>query len=158
MNHFSSLYWIRWGFPGGAVVKNPTCQCRKHRRLGFDPWVGKIPWSWKWQPAPGFVPGKFQEEPGGLQFMRLQRVGQDWLTEHIDFVTISLLLFMFCFVWPWGMWYLSSLTRTLTLAPCIGRQCLNRWTAREVPPKFLIIILLLKVCINIVENREKKCY
>ena len=25
----------------------------------FDPWVGKIPWSRKWQPTPVFLPGKF---------------------------------------------------------------------------------------------------
>ena len=28
-------------------------------RRGFDPWVGKIPWSRKWQPAPIFLAGKF---------------------------------------------------------------------------------------------------
>ena len=32
------------GFPGGASGKEPDCQCRRHKRLGFDPWVGKIPW------------------------------------------------------------------------------------------------------------------
>ena len=37
------------GFPGGVVGKKPTCQCR---RLGFDPWVGSIPWRRKWQPNP----------------------------------------------------------------------------------------------------------
>jgi len=26
------------------VLKETTCQCRRHKRLGFDPWVGKIPW------------------------------------------------------------------------------------------------------------------
>ena len=26
---------------------------------GFDPWVGKIPWSRKWQPTPVFMPRKF---------------------------------------------------------------------------------------------------
>ena len=26
------------------LVKEPTCQCRKHKRHGVDPWVGKIPW------------------------------------------------------------------------------------------------------------------
>ena len=31
------------------------CQGRK---CGFDPWVGKIPWRRKWQPAPIFLPGK----------------------------------------------------------------------------------------------------
>ena len=32
----------------------------------FDPWFGKIPWGWKWQPTPVFLPGKSQwtEEPG----------------------------------------------------------------------------------------------
>ena len=27
-------------------------------RLGFDPWVGKIPWRRKWQPTPVFLPGE----------------------------------------------------------------------------------------------------
>ena len=31
------------GFPGGASGKEPTCSCRRHKRLGFDLWVGKIP-------------------------------------------------------------------------------------------------------------------
>ena len=31
------------GFPGGASGKEPTCQCGRHKRQGFDPWVGKIP-------------------------------------------------------------------------------------------------------------------
>ena len=30
------------------------------------PWVGKIPWSRKWQPSPVFLPGESQEEPGCL--------------------------------------------------------------------------------------------
>ena len=32
------------GLPGGTSGKEPTCQCRRHKRCGFDPWVGKIPW------------------------------------------------------------------------------------------------------------------
>ena len=44
------------GFPGGSVVsKEVTCQCRS---LGFDPWIGNIPWRRKWQPSPVFLPGK----------------------------------------------------------------------------------------------------
>ena len=31
-------------------------------RQGFDPWIGKIPWSRRWQSAPIFLPGKFHEE------------------------------------------------------------------------------------------------
>ena len=33
------------GFPGGTSGKEPACQCRRHRRCRFDPWVRKIPWS-----------------------------------------------------------------------------------------------------------------
>ena len=33
------------GFPGGASGKEPPYQCRRCKRLGFDPWVRKIP-SW----------------------------------------------------------------------------------------------------------------
>jgi len=29
------------GFPGGMSCKEFAFQCR---RLGFDPWAGKIPW------------------------------------------------------------------------------------------------------------------
>ena len=32
------------GFPGGASGKQPGCQRRGHKRRGFNPWVGKIPW------------------------------------------------------------------------------------------------------------------
>ena len=28
--------------------KNPTYQCRRHKRLRLHPWIGKIPWSRKW--------------------------------------------------------------------------------------------------------------
>ena len=47
------------GFPGGASGKESTCQRRRCKRCGFDPWVGKIPWSRKWQLTAVFLPGKF---------------------------------------------------------------------------------------------------
>ena len=39
--------------------KESTCQCRRCKRHGFDPWVGKTPLRRKWQPTPVFLPGKF---------------------------------------------------------------------------------------------------
>ena len=45
-----------WDFPGGSDGKSVCLQCK---RLGFDPWVGNIPWRRKWQPTPVFLPGKF---------------------------------------------------------------------------------------------------
>ena len=50
----------------------------------------------------------------------------------IEFVTLLFLFYVLVF-WPWGMWDLSSPTRDQTCIPCIGRQSLNLWTAREVP-------------------------
>ena len=46
------------GFPGGASGKELTCQCRRHKRRGFKPWVGKIPQRRAWQPTPVFLPRK----------------------------------------------------------------------------------------------------
>ena len=34
-------------FPGGLAGKEPTCQCRRRERWGFDPLVRKIPWERK---------------------------------------------------------------------------------------------------------------
>ena len=55
-----------WHFLG-ASGKEPTCQCRRHKRFGFDPWVGKIPCRKKWQHTPVFLPGEShgQRKPGG---------------------------------------------------------------------------------------------
>ena len=80
LNVFAFIY-ILFIFLGHASGKELTCQCRRHKRCGFDPWVGKIPWRRKWQPTPVFFPGKltpWTEEPGGLQSMGSQRVRHDW--------------------------------------------------------------------------------
>ena len=62
------------GFPGGTSGREPACQCRRHKRHRFDPWVGKIPWRRAWKPTPVFLPGEspWTEEPGGLQSIGLQ--------------------------------------------------------------------------------------
>ena len=44
------------GFPSGSDGK----VCLQCERLGFDPWVGKIPWGRKWQPTPVVLPGESQ--------------------------------------------------------------------------------------------------
>ena len=36
-----------WELLGGASGKEPTCECGRQKRLGFDPWVRNIPWSRK---------------------------------------------------------------------------------------------------------------
>ena len=62
-------------FPGGARGKEPTCQCRRRKRHGFNPWVRKVPWRRAWQPTPVLawrIP--WTEEPGGLRSIRSQTV------------------------------------------------------------------------------------
>ena len=48
--HACNTWLPRW-FSGKEV----TCQCRSHRRFGFDPWVRKIPQSRKQQSTPVFL-------------------------------------------------------------------------------------------------------
>ena len=47
-------HMLRWRLSG----KESACQCRYHRRPGFNSWVRKIPWRRKWQPTPVFLPGE----------------------------------------------------------------------------------------------------
>ena len=67
------------GFPGDSSGKELACHCKRRKRHGFNPWVGKIPLeegmtthssilAWR-------IPGT--EMPGGLQSMGLQRVRHD---------------------------------------------------------------------------------
>ena len=75
------------GFPGGTSGKEPSCQCRRHKRCRFNPWVGKIPWRRAWQPTPVFSPG----ESHGQNFLVgyiVHGVAQSqtwlkWLSMHI---------------------------------------------------------------------------
>ena len=50
--------WVFLGFPGGAGGKEPARQCKRYKRCGFNPWVGKIPWRRAWQPTSIFLPGE----------------------------------------------------------------------------------------------------
>ena len=68
------------GFPGAASGKEPVCQCRRHKRCGFDPLekgmathssilAWRIPWI---------------AETDTLQSVMLQRIGHNWcnLAQH----------------------------------------------------------------------------
>ena len=48
LNGSMGIGFLRW-----LNGKESACHCRRHR---FSPWVGKIPWSRKWQPTPVFLP------------------------------------------------------------------------------------------------------
>ena len=71
------------GFPGGISDKEPSCQCRRHKR--FNPWAGRFPGGGHDNPLQYslFLPG---ESHGQRSFMSYssgsQRVGQDWTISH----------------------------------------------------------------------------
>ena len=39
------------GLPRWLSAKEPACRCRRCKRCGVDPWVGKAPWRRAWQPT-----------------------------------------------------------------------------------------------------------
>ena len=63
-------------FPGGARGKEPDCQCRRHKRHGFDPWVGKIPWRRAWRSTLVFLPG--ESHGRGTWKATVHHVTQSW--------------------------------------------------------------------------------
>ena len=93
-----------FGFPRG---KESTCQRRK---WGFNSWVGKIPWSRKWQPTPVFLLGKFHGQrslvgysPWGCK--------ESELTEHTHTSR-----------WKRCIWKVSGKERCRTSMPSKGRS------------------------------------
>ena len=50
-NIFDMQHCVYVSLPRWLSGKEFTCQCRRCKRCGFYPWVRKIPWSRKWQPA-----------------------------------------------------------------------------------------------------------
>ena len=72
-------------FPGGASAKEPACQCRRHKRCGFYPWFGKIPWRRAWQPTPVFLPREPMDR--GAWWATIHGVSEsdtaEWLSIHV---------------------------------------------------------------------------
>ena len=73
----------RLGFGDSVESDSPTLG-GLYRRLGFNPWVRKFPWSRKWQPTPVFWPGKLhgQRSLVGYSPWGHKRVGHDWVRTH----------------------------------------------------------------------------
>ena len=68
--------------------KESVCQCRRHKRRGFDPWVGKIPWRRKCNPLQypclgkscrqrclaGYIPGGYKRVRNDLATKPQQQI------------------------------------------------------------------------------------
>ena len=58
--------------------------CLHCRRLGFNPWVGKIPWKKKWQLTPVFLVGEFHGQRNLVGYSPWsRRVGHDSATNTV---------------------------------------------------------------------------
>ena len=81
MKQHTAHWWNQYlVFPDGASGKESACQCRRHKRQGFDPWVRKILWRRAWQPTPALLPTESHRERslvGYKQSMGSQRVGHN---------------------------------------------------------------------------------
>ena len=89
------LLYCVLGFPGGTSGKESTCQCRRHKRRRFDPWVREIPWRNERLPTPVLLPGEFHG--------RRSRAGYS-LRGHKESDTLSTLSSLYCVVLPWALY------------------------------------------------------
>ena len=65
--------------PGGVSGKEPTCQCRRYRRCGFDSWVRKIPVEGNGNPLQYSCLGNPMDRGAWWATVHgITRVGHDW--------------------------------------------------------------------------------
>ena len=72
------------GFPGDPSGKEPTCQCWRHKREGFNPWVRKIPRRRTWQSTSVFLSGEScgQRSLEGCSSQGLKELDMTDTTQH----------------------------------------------------------------------------
>ena len=73
------------------VKKKSACPCRRHKRLEFHLWVGKIPWGRKWQSTPVFLPGKSRGQRSLIGYSPWGRKELD-MTERLHYLSITILI------------------------------------------------------------------
>ena len=108
------------GFPGGTCGKESTCQCRRCQKLGFNPWVGKIPWRRKWQPTPVFLPGESYGWRSLAGYSPCGHIESD-MTEHACIscyilVCVCMLSRVWLFATPWTVIHQAPLSMRILQA------------------------------------------
>ena len=73
--------------------KESACQCRRCKRQGLDPWVGKITWSRKWQPTPVVLPKKLHGQRSLVGYSPWDRK-ELCTTEHANTHVYKMLILM----------------------------------------------------------------
>ena len=97
--------WLPWWLSS----KESACQCRRCKRHGFDPWVGKITSRRKWQPIPVFLPKKShgQRSMEAYSPQGRQRVRRDLATKPPQ-PCVSLFPYPY-FILPLSAWAITIL-------------------------------------------------
>ena len=67
------------GFPGGASPKEPACQCRRHKRHGFDPRLGRSPGKGNDNPLQDSCLENSMDR--GAWLAKVHRVAQSWIRQ-----------------------------------------------------------------------------
>ena len=62
--------------------KESTYKCRRFRRLGFNPWVKKIPWRKTWQPSPVLLPENPMNRGAWRAIVHGCKVRYDWAHKY----------------------------------------------------------------------------
>ena len=81
---FRAQVWMNLGVSQVKNVngKESACQCRRLKICRLGHLVGKIPWSWKWQPTPVFLPGKFHGQRSLVAIVHGVTKSRTWLSMH----------------------------------------------------------------------------
>ena len=122
------------GFPGGSVVKESACQCR---RPWSDPWVKKIPWRRKWQPTSIFLLEEFHGQRSLVGYYPQGRK-ESAMIEHTH---IALQIFQHIFYVE--ILYISEINispakSTTILYTCLRKQYLSTVWSKKKKKKILL--------------------
>ena len=114
-----------------VLVKEPACQCRRHKTPAFNPWVRKIPWRRAWQPTSVFLPGKPHGQRSLMDYsLEGHRVGHDWRNLAHTHTNIHVLLVfsrpvMFDSATPWTAARQASVSHHLLKFAQVHVHCIS---------------------------------
>ena len=86
-----------WCFHGSISSKEPPCQCRRHKRCRFYPWIRKIPWRRAWQSTLSILAWKipWTEFSGELHTVHRVTKSPTWLkrlSTHSTYLMYALMI------------------------------------------------------------------
>ena len=114
------------------IGKELACQCRKHKRLGFNPLGQENPWRRVWQPTPVFLPGEFHGERSLVGYNLWGHKTSDTAFNFSENVLCTFhVLFPFCHKHIKGLPLLAVFLRwKICSASVLTKVITTKWPAR----------------------------